>query len=64
MVIPTGNEPSLGKIVDVEALIMTAGAIERTEQQYRDLLEKGGFKLTRVISTRSPMSIIEAEPIG
>lgn len=64
MIIPPGNEPSLGKIVDVEALIMTAGAIERTEQQYGELLEKAGFKVTRVISTRSPMSIIEAEPIG
>ncbi len=63
MIIPPGNEPSLGKIVDVEALIMTAGAIERTEAQYRELLEAAGFKLAKVISTRSPMSIIEAVPV-
>ena len=62
MVIPPGNEPSLAKILDVEALIMTAGAIERTEAQYRELFEKAGFKLTNVISTRSPMSILEAVP--
>lgn len=60
MIVPPGNEPSLAKIVDVEALIMTAGAIERTEEEYRQLFDKSGFKLTKVISTRSPMSIIEA----
>lgn len=63
MIIPPGNEPSLGKIVDVEALIMSAGAIERTEAQYRELFEKAGFKVTNVVSTRSPMSIIEAVPV-
>lgn len=63
MVIPPGNEPSLGKIVDVEALIMTAGAIERTEEQYRELLSAAGFQLSKVISSRSPMSIIEAVPV-
>ena len=60
MIVPPGNEPSLAKMVDVEALIMSAGAIERTEEQYRNLLSAAGFKLTQVISTRSPMSIIEA----
>lgn len=60
MVVPPGNEPSLAKLVDVEALIMTAGAIERTEEQYRELFRAAGLKLTRMISTRSPMSIIEA----
>ena len=60
MIVPPGNEPSLAKMVDVEALIMSAGAVERTEEQYRDLLSAAGFRLTKVISTRSPMSIIEA----
>lgn len=62
MIIPPANEPSLGKILDVEALIMTSGATERTEAQYRELLDAAGFKLTKVISSRSPMSIIEAVP--
>lgn len=63
MVIPPGNEPSLGKIVDVEALIMTTGAIERTQEQYQDLLDAAGFTLTKVIPSRGPMSIIEAMPV-
>ncbi|AFZ33266.1 O-demethylpuromycin O-methyltransferase [Gloeocapsa sp. PCC 7428] len=62
MVIPPGNEPSLGKILDVEALLMSAGAIERTQEQYQQLLAAAGFQLTNIISSRSPMSIIESVP--
>lgn len=62
MVIPPGNEPSLGKILDVEALLMSAGAVERTEAQYQEILAASGFKLTHVISSKSPMSIIESVP--
>ncbi|PIG92423.1 methyltransferase [Gloeocapsopsis sp. IPPAS B-1203] len=62
IVIPPGNEPSLGKILDVEALLMSTGAIERTEEQYREVLSASGFQLTNVISSKSPMSIIESIP--
>ncbi len=62
MVIPPGNEPSLGKILDVEALLMSRGAIERTQEQYQQLLAAAGFQLTNIISSRSPMSIIESIP--
>jgi O-methyltransferase domain/Dimerisation domain len=60
MIVPPGNEPSLAKILDVEALIMTPGAIERTTEQYRVLLATSGFKVSKIIPTQSPMSIIEA----
>jgi O-methyltransferase domain/Dimerisation domain len=63
MLVPLGNEPSLAKILDVEALIMTPGAIERTADQYCELLEKSGFKVSNIMPTKSPMSIIEAEPV-
>lgn len=60
MIIPPSNEPSLAKILDVEAMIMTPGAKERTAQEYRQLFAKSGFEVTGIISTKSPMSIIEA----
>jgi hypothetical protein len=60
MLVPPGNEASLAKILDVEALIMTPGAIERTAEQYSQLLTTSGFKVTRIIPTKSPMSIVEA----
>ncbi len=59
MVIPEGNEPSPSKILDLQMLIGTGGK-ERTEKEYRELLETAGFRLTRIIPTRSPLSIVEA----
>jgi hypothetical protein len=59
MLVSPENEMSLAKIVDVEAMIMTAGAKERTEEEYKDLFDRAGFQLTRIIPTRSPMSILE-----
>jgi hypothetical protein len=61
-VVPPGSEPHFSKFIDLNMLVMTGGR-ERTEEEYRRLLEAGGFKLTKVIPTDSPMSIIEAEPL-
>lgn len=61
-VVPPGSEPHFSKFIDLNMLVMTGGR-ERTEEEYRRLLEAGGFKLTKVIPTDSPMSIIEAAPM-
>jgi hypothetical protein len=58
-VIPAGSEPSLGKWIDLEMLALPGGK-ERTEQEYRDLLTRAGFKLTRVVPNNSPLWVIEA----
>lgn len=58
MVVPAGNEPHFGKIQDMEMLV-SPGGIERTEEEYRGLLSQAGFKLTRIVPTRSPLSIVE-----
>ena len=39
-----------------------AGGMERTEEQYGELLHRGGFRLTRVVPTQSAVSVIEAVP--
>lgn len=56
--IPPRNEPSFGKFLDLEMLVM-AGGCERTEAEYRVLFEAAGFHLTKVITTRSFLSVIE-----
>lgn len=61
-VVPEGGEPHFSKFIDLNMLVMTGGR-ERTEEEYRLLLEAGGFKLTKVIPTESPVSIIEAAPM-
>jgi hypothetical protein len=62
IVIPTGNQPSLGKFLDLEMLIM-AGGRERTEHEYRALLAAAGFTLSRIVPTPSPIHVIEGWPI-
>lgn len=60
-VIPEGNEPHFGKFFDLNMLVMTGGR-ERTEKEFAALLRQGGFHLSRVISTQSVISIVEAVP--
>jgi hypothetical protein len=46
-------------------MLMLLGARERTESEFRRLLERGGFELRRVAMTRSPagLGVIEAAPV-
>ncbi len=61
MVIPPGDVPHPAKFLDLEMLVVASGQ-ERTEQEFNALLSKAGFKMTRIIPTKSPVSIIEAIP--
>jgi SAM-dependent methyltransferase len=58
MVIPPGNDPHAGKLLDLEMLVM-AGGRERTEAEFRDLLAAAGLRLARIVPTASPMCVIE-----
>lgn len=60
-VVPTGNDPSEAKLFDVNMLVMLGGQ-ERTEREHRMLFEAAGFKLTRILPTHSPLSLIEGVP--
>lgn len=62
IVIPEGNGADFGKLMDVNMLVMTGG-LERTEAQFRELLAKSGFQLTRIVPTESPLSVVEAVPV-
>ena len=56
-----GDEPDPAKILDL-AMLLIPGGQERSQEEYRILLEKAGLRLTRVVSTRTSASIIEAIP--
>jgi len=62
IVLPPGNEPHVGPLIDLNMMVMTGG-IERTEAQYGELLARAGFRLERVVATRSPFSVIEGSPV-
>ena len=53
------NEPDFAKILDIEMLVSPGGK-ERTANEYADLFRQAGLKLSRIIPTKSPYSIIEA----
>ena len=58
-VIPTHDREFPGKWVDLE-MLLNLGARERTAAEYRDLLAQAGFRMTRVVQTASPLSVVEA----
>jgi O-methyltransferase len=57
-VIPAGDQFHPGKFLDF--IMLTAlGGQERTEEEYRKLLQEAGFRLNQIVPTDSPLSIIE-----
>ena len=62
MVLPPGNVPHPGKVLDMMMLVGPGGQ-ERTEQEYGNLLKQAGFRLTRVVPTESAVSVVEAVPV-
>ena len=62
MVLPAGDTPHPGKVLDIAMLVMPGGQ-ERTEEEYGTLLSKAGFRLTRVVPTKSAVSVVEATPV-
>jgi hypothetical protein len=58
-VVPEGNAPHYSKLLDIE-MLASPGGVERTAEEYAALLAEAGLRLSRVIPTRSPFSIVEA----
>jgi len=61
-VVPVGNEPALSKLVDLEMLVLPGG-MERTEKEFQELFAASGFRLERVVRTRTPMCVLEGVPV-
>jgi hypothetical protein len=59
-VVPSGNAPHCGKLLDLEMLVLTPRGRERTKSEFVTLLRGAGFRLSRVIASESPLSIVEA----
>jgi hypothetical protein len=57
-VIAPGNGPDWGKLLDINMMVVPGGQ-ERTREEFRDLFARAGLRLTRVIPTACPLSILE-----
>jgi SAM-dependent methyltransferase len=62
MVLPSGDVPFQGARADIGLMVLNGGQ-ERTEKEYRELLDKAGFRPVRVVPTDSAVSIVEAFPV-
>ncbi len=60
-IIPPGNEPSFHKFMDLNMMVMLGGQ-ERTEAEYRALLEAADFEMIGISDTHTEMKVIEAIP--
>jgi hypothetical protein len=60
-VIPAGNEPFFGKLLDLNMLVLRGGR-ERTEDEFRHLLGRAGFRLARIVPTAAEVSVLEGIP--
>ena len=61
-VVPAGNERSISKDYDI-LMMFGPGGLERTESEFRALLERSGFRLRSITPTSSMVSVIEAGPV-
>ncbi|HEY6406165.1 MAG TPA: methyltransferase [Ktedonobacteraceae bacterium] len=60
-VIVTGSTPQVLVLEsDVQMLVLSSGGKERTDAEYRSLLDTAGFELTRLIPVLPPFYVIEA----
>jgi SAM-dependent methyltransferase len=60
-VLPDGNTPHHGKLMDLLMLTVTGG-VERSQSEFGQILMKSGFTLARVYPTTTHQSVIEAFP--
>ena len=58
-VVPQNSEPHTSKWLDLEMLLMPGGR-ERTEPEWRELMSKAGFEITRIVPMKAAESVIEA----
>lgn len=61
--VPSENEGSLGKDADM-LMLAFPGGMERTEVEYRALLEQSGFRLSKTTRTSCAVNVIEGRPAG
>ena len=61
MLVPEEIRPDFVMLMDLNMLVMTGGR-ERTAKEFEALFAEAGFRMTRVVPTKSPFSLLEARP--
>lgn len=58
-VLPENSQPHPAKFLDLMMMVLPGGR-ERTETEWRTLLDRAGFAITKIVPTKEPESVIEA----
>ena len=58
-VVSPGDQADWGKLLDIQMMVVVPGK-ERTKEEFATLFKRAGLKLTRVIATDCPLSVVEA----
>jgi 2-polyprenyl-3-methyl-5-hydroxy-6-metoxy-1,4-benzoquinol methylase len=58
-VISDAPSAAIGKLSDLEMLVMTQGGHERTEPELRSLFDRAGLELIRIVPTTSRYCVLE-----
>jgi len=61
-VVPEPGANCFSKLLDLNMLVMTGGR-ERTKSEFCTLFNAADYKLTRIVPTVAPQSVIEAIPV-
>lgn len=61
MIVPGSRSGSFSKILDLNMMVMTGGR-ERTKSEFHALIDAADLRVTRIVPTMAPQSIIEAVP--
>jgi len=59
-ILPDGNQPSVGKLLDLQMLVLLDGGCFRTESQMRSLIEAAGFRVLRTVRSSDTVALVEA----
>jgi O-methyltransferase domain/Dimerisation domain len=59
-VVAPGNQPDFAKLIDIEMMVLPGGR-ERSADEFAKLFATNGFELTRIVPTKSPLSVVEAK---
>jgi C-methyltransferase len=58
-IVPVVNEAHYSKPLNLE-MLTSPGGVKRRAEEYRELLAQAEFRLTEIVPTKPPFSIIEA----
>jgi hypothetical protein len=60
VIVDETNQPSLGKLIDLQMMVFMDQGKERTRKEFESLLDQAGLKIRKITNTVAPISVIEA----